>query len=65
MTYYNINKLEALKDEFAETMNEGANRRLAYVAATAFIDFLKEKENASFFNPNQLEIPFPDEDNSK
>ena len=46
-------------------MNEGANRRLAYVAATAFIDFLKEKEKASFFNPNQLEIPFPDEDNSK
>ena len=62
MTYYNINRLEALKDEFADTKKEGKNRVLAYVAATAFIDFLKEKEKASSFDPNQLEIPFKDEE---
>lgn len=65
MTYYNINRLEALKGEYAATRETSGEMMYAHESVQSFINFLKEKEKASFFDPNQLEIPFPDEDNSK
>lgn len=70
MTYYNINRLEALRDEYEEAVIEHESTEARHVdiivsSVNNFITFLKEKEKASFFDPNQLEIPFPDEDNSK
>lgn len=67
MTLYNIEKLEALKEEFIYSLKDENNYLWsAYSdASNRFIDFLKEKEKASSFDPNQLEMPFPDEDNSK
>jgi len=68
MTYYNIDKLNGLKLNYIASIDEGeiSNRVIIKgLIITDFIEFLREKENASFFDPNQLEIPFPDEDNSK
>lgn len=69
MTYYNIDKLNGLKLNYIASIDEGeiSNRGIMNkgLIITDFIEFLREKENASFFDPNQLEIPFPDEDNSK
>ena len=69
MTYYNIDKLNGLKLNYIASIDEGeiSNRGILNrgLIITDFIEFLREKEKASFFDPNQLEIPFPDEDNSK
>ncbi len=70
MTYYNIDKLEALLEEYKEVVKEhdGTTDRsieIITLSANNFITFLKEKEKASSFDPNQLEIPFGDEDNGK
>ena len=64
MTYYNIDKLEALKEEYLKDKSE-AYKLHGSIHLDAFIDFIHEKEKASSFDPNQLEIPFGDEDNSK
>ncbi len=69
MTYYNIEKLEALKLEYTSSIVGGelSNRGVMNKALiiTDFIEYLRKIEKASFFDPNQLEIPFKDEDNSK
>jgi hypothetical protein len=69
MILYNIDKLEALKLEYAshivggELSNRGVMNKA--LAITDFIEYLREIEKDSSFDPNQIEIPFIDEDNSK
>lgn len=66
MTYYNIEKLEALKEEYLDSMRDDETLFTNFeIVIKFFIGFIEEKEKASSFDPNQLEIPFPDEDNSK
>ena len=69
MTLYNIDKLEALKLEYMADIVGGdlSNRGIMNkgLVITDFIDYLRDFEKASTFNPDQLEIPFGDEDNSK
>ena len=69
MTLYNIDKLEALKLEYTANIVGGDlnNRGIMNkgLVITDFIDYLRDIEKASTFNPDQLEIPFGDEDNSK
>ena len=69
MTYYNIDKLEALKLEYVteEIANNSSNREVLNkgLIITDFIEHIRQIERDSFFDPNQLEIPFPDEDSSK
>ena len=69
MTLYNIEKLEALKFEYVfhivggESSNRGVMNKGLII--TDFIEYLREIEKDSSFDPNQIEIPFIDEDNSK
>lgn len=69
MTYYNIEKLEALKLEYTSSIvgGESSNRGVMNkgLIITDFIEYLREIEKDSSFDPNQSEIPFIDEDNSK
>ena len=69
MTLYNIEKLEALKLEYTSSIvgGESSNRGVMNKALiiTDFIEYLREIEKDSSFDPNQIEIPFIDEDNSK
>jgi len=69
MTLYNIEKLEALKLEYTSSIVGGelSNRGVMNKALiiTDFIEYLREIEKDSSFDPNQSEIPFIDEDNSK
>jgi hypothetical protein len=69
MTLYNIEKLEALKLEYTSSIVGGelSNRGVMNKALiiTDFIEYLREIEKDSSFDPNQIEIPFKDEDNSK
>jgi hypothetical protein len=69
MTLYNIEKLEALKLEYTSSIVGGelSNRGVMNkgLIITDFIEYLREIEKDSSFDPNQIEIPFIDEDNSK
>ena len=69
MTLYNIEKLEALKLEYTSSIVGGelSNRGVMNkgLIITDFIEYLREIEKDSSFEPNQSEIPFIDEDNSK
>lgn len=69
MTLYNIEKLEALKLEYTSSIvgGESSNRGVMNkgLIITDFIEYLREIEKDSSFDPNQIEIPFKDEDNSK
>lgn len=69
MILYNIEKLEALKLEYTSSIVGGelSNRGVMNKALiiTDFIEYLREIEKDSSFDPNQIEIPFKDEDNSK
>lgn len=69
MTLYNIEKLEALKLEYTSSIvgGESSNRGVMNkgLIITDFIEYLREIEKDSSFDPNQSEIPFIDEDNSK
>ena len=69
MTLYNIEKLEALKLEYTSSIVGGelSNRGVMNkgLIITDFIEYLREIEKDSSFDPNQSEIPFIDEDNSK
>lgn len=69
MTLYNIEKLEALKLEYTSSIVGGelSNRGVMNkgLIITDFIEYLREIEKDSSFEPNQIEIPFIDEDNSK
>ena len=69
MTYYNVEKLEALKLEYTSSIvgGESSNRGVMNkgLIITDFIEYLREIEKDSSFDPNQIEIPFKDEDNSK
>jgi hypothetical protein len=69
MTLYNIERLEALKLEYISNIvgGDSSNRGVMNkgLIITDFIKHLRQKERDSFFDPNQLEIPFLDEDSSK
>lgn len=71
MTLYNLDRLRELKQELIKEVAAGErNDALAEVLdieanVNKFIAFIESKENKFFTNPGQLEIPFPDEDNSK
>jgi hypothetical protein len=69
MTLYNIEKLEALKLKYTSSIVGGelSNRGVMNkgLIITDFIEYLREIEKDSSFDPNQIEIPFKDEDNSK
>ena len=69
MTLYNIEKLEALKLKYTSSIVGGelSNRGVMNkgLIITDFIEYLRENEKDSSFDPNQSEIPFIDEDNSK
>ena len=69
MTLYNIEKLEALKLEYTSSIvgGESSNRGVMNkgLIITDFIEYLREIEKDSSFDPNQIEIPLIDEDNSK
>lgn len=67
MTLYNTDALETLKMEYLASISDQDDTCVLRkeVVLTEFINHIKSKENPYFKNPNQLEIEFPDEDNSK